>query len=198
MFLLLQAVLESWRLATLSILTVPIGLVGGLVAVLAAGGTLSFGSYAALLALFGLATRGCVYLFGRVRALQQDEGDTPAADLVLRAARERLGPVVTSALATGLVFLPVLVMGSRPGLELIHPAAVVFVGGLITTALVSLFVLPILYLRFGLSPAGEAAEREELPAALRELARGAVAPGSGEVAGRAVTETRAVPRPGDE
>ena len=198
MFLLLQAVLESWRLATLSILTVPIGLVGGLVAVLAAGGTLSFGSYAALLALFGLATRGCVYLFGRVRALQQDEGDTPAADLVLRAARERLGPVVTSALATGLVFLPVLVMGSRPGLELIHPAAVVFVGGLITTALVSLFVLPILYLRFGLSPAGEAAEREELPAALGELARGAVAPGSGEVAGRAVTETRAVPRPGDE
>ena len=198
MFLLLQAVLESWRLATLSILTVPIGLVGGLVAMLAAGGTLSFGSYAALLALFGLATRGCVYLFGRVRALQQDEGDTPAADLVLRAARERLGPVVTSALATGLVFLPVLVMGSRPGLELIHPAAVVFVGGLITTALVSLFVLPILYLRFGLSPAGETAEPEELPAALGELARGAVAPGSGEVAGRAVTETRAVPRPGDE
>jgi CzcA family heavy metal efflux pump len=198
MFLLLQAVLESWRLATLSILTVPIGLVGGLVAVLAAGGTLSFGSYAALLALFGLATRGCVYLFGRVRALQQDEGDTPAADLVLRAARERLGPVVTSALATGLVFLPVLIMGSRPGLELIHPAAVVFVGGLITTAMVSLFVLPILYLRFGLSPAGEAAEHEELPAALGELARGAVAPGSGEVAGRAVTETRAVPRPGDE
>jgi CzcA family heavy metal efflux pump len=198
MFLLLQAVLESWRLATLSILTVPIGLVGGLVAVLAAGGTLSFGSYAALLALFGLATRGCVYLFGRVRALQQDEGDTPAADLVLRAARERLGPVVTSALATGLVFLPVLIMGSRPGLELIHPAAVVFVGGLITTALVTLFVLPVLYLRFGLSPAGEAAEPEELPAALGELARGAVAPGSGEVAGRAVTETRAVPRPGDE
>jgi len=198
MFLLLQAALDSWRLATLSILTLPIGLVGGLVAVLAAGGSLSFGSYVALLALFGVATRGCVYLFGRARELERDQGDAPAADLVLQAARERLGPVVTTALATGVVFLPVLIMGSRPGLELIHPAAVVFVGGLITSTLVSLFVLPIVYLRFGLRPAGEAAEPEDLPAALGELARGAVAPGPGEVAGRALTETRAVPRPGDD
>ena len=84
-----------------------------------------------------------------------------------------MGPVVTTALAAGLVFLPVLILGSRPGLELIHPAAVVFVGGLITSALVSLFVLPILYLRFGLSGAAEAAEPEDLTATLGELARGA-------------------------
>jgi CzcA family heavy metal efflux pump len=198
MFLLLQAVFESWRLATLSILTLPIGVVGGLVAMLAAGGTLSFGSCVALLALFGLATRGCVYLFGRVRELERDRGDASAADLVVSAARERMGPVVTTALAAGLVFVPVLIMGSRPGLELIQPAAVVFVGGLITSTLVSLFVLPILYLQFGLSRAAEAAEPEDLTATLGELARGAVAPGPGEVPGRAVTETRAVPRSGDD
>jgi Cu/Ag efflux pump CusA len=198
MFLLLQALLESWRLATLSILTLPIGVVGGLVSVLAAGGTLSFGSYVALLALFGLATRFCVYLFGRVRELERGRGDASAADVVLSAARERMGPVVTTALAAGLVFLPVLILGSRPGLELLHPAAVVFVGGLITSALVSLFVLPILYMRFGPSPAAEAAEPEELPATLGELARGAVAPGPEEVPGPAVMETRAVPPPGDD
>ena len=83
-----------------------------------------------------------------------------------------MGPVVTTALAAGLVFLPVLIMGSRPGLELIHPAAVVFVGGLITSALVSLFVLPVLYLRFGFSRAAEAAEPEDLAATLGELAPG--------------------------
>jgi Cu/Ag efflux pump CusA len=198
MFLLLQAVFESWRLATLSILTLPIGVVGGVAAVLAAGGTLSFGSCVALLALFGLATRGCVYLFGRVRELERDRGDASAADLVVSAARERMGPVVTTALAAGLVFVPVLIMGSRPGLELIQPAAVVFVGGLITSTLVSLFVLPILYLQFGLSRAAEAAEPEDLTATLGELARGAVEPGPGEVPGRAVMETRAVPRPGDD
>jgi Cu/Ag efflux pump CusA len=198
MFLLLQAALESWRLATLSILTLPIGVVGGLVAVLAAGGTLSLGSYVALLALFGLATRFCVYLFGRVRELEQERGDGSAADLVLTAARERMGPVVTTALAAGLVFLPVLILGSRPGLELIHPAAVVFVGGLITSSLVSLFVLPVLYLRFGLSRAAEATEPEDLPATLGELARGAGAPAPEEAPGPAVMETRAVPRPGDD
>jgi Cu/Ag efflux pump CusA len=72
-----------------------------------------------------------------------------------------MGPVVTTALAAGLVFLPVLILGSRPGLELIHPAAVVFVGGLITSSLVSLFVLPVLYLRFGLSRAAEATEPQD-------------------------------------
>jgi hypothetical protein len=139
-----------------------------------------------------------VYLFGRVRELERDRGDASAADLVLSAARERVGPVVATALAAGLVFLPVLILGSRPGLELLHPTAVVFVGGLITSALVSLFVLPILYLRFGVSPAAEAAEPEELPATLGELARGAVAPAPEEVPGPAVTETRAVPPPGDD
>jgi CzcA family heavy metal efflux pump len=198
MFLLLQAVLESWRLATLSILTLPFGLVGGLVAALAAGGKLSFGSYAALLALFGLGARGCVYLFGRARELERERNGEPAADFVLTAARERLGPVVATPLATGLVFLPVLIMGSRPGLELIHPAAVVFVGGLITSAAVSLFVLPVLYLRFGLSPAAEAEEPEDLTTTLGEVARGAVGPRPDEAPGRAVMETRAVPPPGDD
>jgi Cu/Ag efflux pump CusA len=198
MFLLLQALFESWRLATLSILTLPLGVAGGLAAAFAAGGTLSFGSYVALLAVFGLATRGCVYLFGRVRELEQDRGDASEADLVLSGARERMGPVVATALAAGLVSLPVLIQGSRPGLELIHPAAVVFVGGLITSALVSLFVLPILYLRFGFSGAAEAAEPEGLTPTLGGLAPGPLAPGPDEVPGRAVTEMRAFPRPGDD
>jgi Cu/Ag efflux pump CusA len=178
------------------------GLVGALLAVLAAGGNLSFGSYIALFAVFGIATRGCVLLFDRVRQLEQDEGEPFGSGLVVRAARERLTPVVMTALATGLVFLPVLIMGSRAGLELVNPVAVVFFGGLATSAMFSLFVLPVLYLRFGYSRAAEAAEGEELTTALDELARGAVARGpagdgvTGEAApGVAVMETRALPSP---
>jgi Cu/Ag efflux pump CusA len=193
MFLLLQVFFGSWRLATLSVLTLPIGVVGGLVAVLAAGGTLSFGSYIALFAVFAIATRGCVLLFDRARQLEQDEGEAFGASLVLRAARERLGPIVMTAVATGLVFLPVLIMGTKPGLELLYPISVVVLGGLLTSTVFSLFVLPSLYLRFGHSRATEA---ENLTAALDELARGAVAHRStGELAAGFVAETRAMPNP---
>jgi Cu/Ag efflux pump CusA len=115
-------------------------------------------------------------LFDRFRQLEQHEREAFGPGLVLRGARERTAPVVMTALATGLVFVPVLVMGSRPGLELLHPIAVVVVGGLITSALFTLFVLPVLYLRFGSSGAAEAAEAEELiPVSGATGAAGAIA-----------------------
>jgi Cu/Ag efflux pump CusA len=200
MFLLLQAFFGSWRLATLSILTLPIGAVGGLAAALAAGAKLSFGSYIALFAVFGLATRSGVLLFDRFRRLEEDEGEAFGAKLVLRGARERLPSVVMTGAAAGLVFLPVLFMGSRPGLELLHPLAAVVVGGVLTSVPYTLFVLPVLYLRFAFSPATARARGEEqLSAVLDELAHGAAAAAfSGEAApGLAVTETRALPPPED-
>jgi Cu/Ag efflux pump CusA len=183
MFLLLQVFFSSWRLAFFAIVTAPIGVVGGLVAALAGGGQLSFGSYIALFAVFGVAARGGILLFDRFRQLEQDEGETFGPELVLRAARERVVPVVLTAVATGLVFAPILIMGSRPGYELIEPAAVVLLGGLSTCVLFNLFVLPALYLRFGFSFAGEreaATPSEELVSALES-----------RVAGIAVLETRA-------
>ena len=157
MYLLLQAFFGSWRLAALALFAPPLGAAGGALAVLAAGGTLSFGSYIALLALFGFAIRSAVLYLDRLRRLEADEGAARSASLALRAAHERLTPVVVTALATALVFLPILIMGDEPGLELLHPIAVVFVGGLITSVPFNLFVLPALYLRLGLVPASEAA-----------------------------------------
>jgi Cu/Ag efflux pump CusA len=200
MFLLLQVFFGSWRLATLATLTLPIGAVGGLAAVLAGGGTLSFGSYISLFAVFGISVRTGLLLFDRFRQLEVDEGEAFGASLILRGARERLAPVGMTAVATGLISVAVLVLGSRPGLELLHSVALVFVGGLITSVLLNLFVLPILYLRFGFSRAAEreaATEREELTAFLDELARGGVAPGvaGGIPGGVAMTETRAMQHP---
>ncbi len=179
MLLLLQVLLESWRLAALAMVTLPMGAVGGLAAVVAGGGSLSFGSYAGLLATFGLTVRGGVLLFDCFRRLEHEEGEAFGAALVIRGARERLLPIAMTGAATAAVFLPAVALGSRPGLELVHPVALVMVGGVITSVFVTLFVLPALYLRFGFSraPERETAAEQELTAVLDELARGGVAGG---------------------
>jgi Cu/Ag efflux pump CusA len=174
-FLLLQAFLGSWRVAALSFTTLPIAVAGGALAALATGGGLSLGSYIALFAVFGFATRSSVLLLDRFRQLQREEGDAFGAGLVLTGARERFAPVVMTGLATGLVFIAVLIIGGRPGYELLRPAAAVLLGGLVTSVLVTLFVLPVLYLRFGFSRAAEgpsAPAPEELARALEERAGG--------------------------
>jgi len=201
MFLLLQAFFGSWRLAALAILALPTGVVGGLVALLAAGEKLSFGSYIGLFAVFGLVVRFGVLLFERFRQLEVDENHDFGARLVLRGSVDRFTPVVTTSVAGLLISLPALVMGDRAGLELVHPVAVVFAGGLITSAALGLLVLPVLYLRFGFSRAAEreSQEPQELTAVLDELARGGVSGGMATgIAGVVMTETRAAPeRTGD-
>jgi CzcA family heavy metal efflux pump len=163
-FLLLQAFLGSWRLAALAFLTLPLALAGGVLATLPAGGNLSFGSYIALFAVFGFAARSTVLLFDRFRQLEQREGLALGPALVVRGARERVVPTVMTALATGLIFAVVLVIGGRPGYELLRPLAAVLVGGLLTSLVVALVVVPVLYLRFAVSAAAEeVAEPEPAP-----------------------------------
>ena len=162
-FLLLQAAFRSWRLAVLAFLTLPVALVGGVLAALIGGAELSLGSLIGFLALFGLAARTGMVLIRHLQDLEQ-EGESFGPKLVERGARERLGPILTSATATALVMLPFVIAGAMPGLEIVHPMAVVILGGLVTATLLSLFVLPALYLRFGgraakLSPEEELMQR---------------------------------------
>jgi Cu/Ag efflux pump CusA len=160
-FLLLQAFFGSWRLAVLTSLSLPVALSGGLVAALATGGTLSFGSYLALVAVFGFATRGGVILIDRCRRLVK-EGVKFGPELVLRASRERVAPVTVTALAAVLALAPLAIMGDVAGLEPLGPMAVVGIGGLVTALALNLFLLPVLYLRFGLAPE-RAADAEVAP-----------------------------------
>jgi Cu/Ag efflux pump CusA len=160
-FLLMQAALGSWGLAALALLTLPVALVGGAVAALIAGAELSLGSIVGLLALFGIAARGNLLVVRHFQRLE-DEGHALDADLVRRGARERLGPIVTTAAALALVALPFVVMGTRPGLEVVHPMAVVILGGLVSTTFLSLFVLPALYLRYASRRTPDLAPEDEL------------------------------------
>jgi CzcA family heavy metal efflux pump len=161
-FLLLQAAFGSWRLASVIFLSLPLVLVGGEAAALIDGGTVSLGALAGLLTVFGIAARNIVVLITRYQRLQRDEGEPFGAALVLRGGRERLGPILMTAAATGIAILPFAVLGDRPGFELVHPMAVVILGGLVTATLLSLFVVPVLYLRFGSAPQPSVAPEDDL------------------------------------
>ena len=160
-FLLLQAAYRSWRLAALSYLVLPLALAGGLVAAALNGGSITLGSLAGFFAVLTIASRGVIQLLRHFRRLESEEGLPFGADLVLRGSRERLGPTVTTVAATALVLLPIVLRGPVAGLELVHPAAVVILGGLLSSAAVTMMVLPALYLRFGSNPFAAPVATEE-------------------------------------
>ena len=150
-FLLLQAAFGSLRLAALTFVLLPMALVGGVLAVKLGDGVLSLGSLVGFLTVFGIAARNGILMISHFQHLEREEGVPFGPALVLRGAKERLAPIMMTACATGLALVPLAVAGSIPGHEIEHPMAIVILGGLVTSTLLNLFVLPSLYLRFAKS-----------------------------------------------
>ena len=148
-FLLLQASFGSWRLATLSFLTLPMALVGGALAAFLSDGILSLGSLVGFYTVFGIAARNGILMINHFQHLQRYEGEEFGPALVVRGAKERLSPILMTTLAAGLALVPLVIAGRIPGHEVEHPMAIVILGGLVTSTLLNLFVVPSLYLRFG-------------------------------------------------
>ena len=149
--LLLQAAFGSTRLALLAFFTLPSALVGGVLAAWLTGGVLSLGSLVGFFTVLGIAARNGIMMINHFQHLERVEGEPFGPGLVLRGARERLSPILMTALATGLALVPLAIAGDLPGHEIEHPMAVVILGGLITSTLLNLFIMPSLYLRFGRS-----------------------------------------------
>jgi CzcA family heavy metal efflux pump len=147
--LLLLVDFGSMRLAGLVLVTLPFALVGAVVAVFFTGGVLSLGSMVGLVTVIGIAARNGIMLVSHYRHLEREESMSFGRELVLRGAEERLAPILMTALATGLALVPIALGGARAGYEIEHPLAVVILGGLVTSTLLNLFVVPALYLRFG-------------------------------------------------
>src|SRR6266581_2617264 len=147
--LLLQAAFGSWRLAFLAFFTLPSALAGGALAAFTAGGVISLASLLGLLAVFGIAARNGIMLIKHYQHLERHEGEPFGPGLVLRGAQERLAPILMTALAAGLALVPLAISGDIPGQEIAHPMAIVILGGLVTSTLLNLFIVPSLYLRFG-------------------------------------------------
>ena len=145
---LLQVAFRSWRLAWIMFLTLPMALVGGLLAAYGGIGTISLGGLIGFYTVLGIAARNGIMMVTHLQHLEEHEGEPFGPNLVVRGAKERLSPIMMTALATALALLPLVIFGSRPGAEIEHPMAVVILGGLATSTLLNLFVLPALYLRF--------------------------------------------------
>ncbi len=165
-FLLLQAAFGSWGLASVIFFTLPSALVGGVLAAFATSSVISLGALVGLLAVFGVAARNGIMLISHYQHLERHEGEAFGPELVLRGARERLAPILMTALGAGLALVPLMIFGNIPGLEMASPMAIVILGGLVTSTVLSLFIVPSLYLRFGskkaASPEPDTTRRESV------------------------------------
>ena len=132
-------------------------LVGGVLALWVSGGVLTIGALVGLFTVLGLAQGNGILMVNHCEYLEREEGEVFGPALVIRGARERMAPILMTSLATGLALVPLLFYGDQPGREIEHPLAVVIIGGLFPSTLLTLFVLPSLYLRFG-RPSKKAAE----------------------------------------
>lgn len=149
---LLQVSLGSWRMAILSFLSLPMALVGGILAAyFFSNGIISLGSLVGFLTILGVAARNGIMLINHYQHLEEFEGETFGPELVLRGSRERVAPIMMTAFTAGLALVPLVIAGNVPGHEIEHPMAIVILGGLVTSTLLNLFVVPPLYLRFGKS-----------------------------------------------
>jgi Cu/Ag efflux pump CusA len=147
--LILFAAYGRWVLALLTLFTLPMALAGGVLATLIGGAVISLGTLVGFFTVLGIAARNGILMINHFQYLEKYEGEQFGPALVLRGARERLSPILMTSFAASLAVVPLVVAGSIPGHEIEHPMAVVILGGLVTSTLLNLFVVPSLYLRFG-------------------------------------------------
>ncbi len=149
--LLLWMVFESLKRLGLIVAGVLFALVGGVAAVYLRGGLLDVGSLIGFVTLFGITMRNGIMMITHWQHLHEVEGMAMGPELVFRGARERLTPVLMTALVTGLGLLPIALGSGEAGREIEGPMALVILGGLVTSTALNLLLLPMLYRRFGMS-----------------------------------------------
>ncbi|WP_211881031.1 efflux RND transporter permease subunit [Pseudarthrobacter albicanus] len=147
--ILLQTALRSWNLAFAVFLALPAALAGGAVAAWISGAPMSWMALAAFAAVLAIAARNAALLSARADELWREAPQESYAGVVLMAARDRVSPILKTAIVTALILIPPEVFGGTIGESVLGPMALIVGGGLVTTTLVGLFALPLLMLGFG-------------------------------------------------
>lgn len=155
---------RSARITTLVATSLPFALVGGVVGVALTGGVLSLGSLVGFVTVIGISARNGIMLLSHYDHLRRVEGEPFGPGLILRGAEERLVPILMTAACAGLALLPLIVAGNAPGHEIEHPMAIVILGGLVSSTVLNLFLMPALYARFGREKAAPDAPLAGVPA----------------------------------
>ena len=147
--MLISIVAGNYRNAALILLNLPFALAGGVFVALATGGFLSIGSIVGFVTLFGITLRNSVMLISHYEHLVWAEGEDWGMETAVRGASERLAPILMTASVTALGLLPLAIGSGAPGREVEGPMAQIILGGLVTSTLLNLLVMPALALRFG-------------------------------------------------
>lgn len=144
---LLYMTFRAVRDVALVMLNLPLALVGGVFGVWIAGEALSVATLIGFITVFGIAARNGIMIAAHIRHLERFEGVRDFREAVRRGARERLSPILMTALASGLALAPLALRGDAPGSEILTPMAIVILFGLLSSTLLNMFLLPALFLR---------------------------------------------------
>jgi CzcA family heavy metal efflux pump len=142
-FLLLYGEFRDRTLSAIVLLNLPLALIGGVLAVFFTSGVVSIPSIIGFITLFGIATRNGILLISKYQSLQRD--NTPLHETVLHGSIDRLNPILMTALTAALALIPLVLQGEKPGNEIQSPMAVVVLGGLLTSTLLNIYIVPIVY-----------------------------------------------------
>lgn len=154
--MLIFIAIGSMRHMLLMLINIPFSLVGGVIAALLTGGTLSVGSLVGFVTLFGITVRNSIMLVSHYDHLVSREGLSWNLSTAVRGAQERLPSILMTALVTALAMLPIAFDSDNPGREIMGPMAAIIIGGLASSTLLNLLILPVVMLNFGRFDGGRA------------------------------------------
>jgi CzcA family heavy metal efflux pump len=183
MFLVLYAHFRSVRLVLQVMLNIPLALVGSVAAVWLTDRVLSVATLVGFITLCGIASRNTIMMISHYLHLVEVEGERFGPELVIRGSLERLVPVMMTALTAGLALVPLALAEGEPGKEILHPVAVVILGGLVSSTLLDMAVTPAVFYRFGRPALEKYLARKR--AALEEEGTALAASPEGSLPGRA-------------
>ncbi len=146
--LILQAAANSWKLATLMFLTLPAAALGAIIVALVDGGSLTIGHIAGMVGVIGVAVRNVTAIMRRSQQLELDTSSADRASIVTSVAGERAASAVMSTVVSIAALVPFTLLRGAAGGEIVSPMAIVLIGGLISSLVVGLWIVPALYMRF--------------------------------------------------
>ena len=142
------------------IMDIPLALIGGLLLTFVTTQNVSIATLVGFIAIAGIAARNSVMLISHYLHLMRHEGEPFGRSMIERGTLERLVPVLMTALSAGIALIPLVLAAGEPGKEILHPIAIVIVGGLITSTLLGLGVTPAIFYAFGGKHARKVVEKK--------------------------------------